>query len=166
MRVIGYLQMRTVGPVTEGAGFGEQERRVREWAQRHGHEVVRTVTDRCSAASPGPGLLGALRAVQSGEADAVVVTSRRRLGPHQAAGVTVLTVDEDRPDLASVVSAPGSSPHPNLRSVVTWVAIAIAVLVAQGVATAQSSKPLTPFEGICVPHQYEVLPCDAPQAIK
>jgi hypothetical protein len=158
--------MRAVGGVVEGAGFAEQERQVRQWAERHGHEVVRTVTDRCSGSTPGPGLYGAAQAVWAGEADAVVVTSRRSLGRRQTLGATVLAVDEDRTDPAPAAPAPGASARPNVRVVVTWVAIAIAVLVAQGVATAASSKAPTPFVGICDPHRYELMACDTPGAVR
>ena len=90
MRVIGYLQMRAVGAVVEGAGFVAQEQHLRQWAQCHGHDVVRVVADRCSADTPGSGLSRAAAAVQAGEADALLVTSRGRLCAHDAPGVAVL----------------------------------------------------------------------------
>ena len=154
MRVIGYLQMRAVGAVVEGTGFVAQEQHLRDWAQRHGHDVVRMVADRCSADTSGSGLAGAVAAVRSGEADALLVTSRERLGAHHAPGVTVLFADQ--PERAALTRPPQRA-RGNLRSALgPWVGIAVATAVAAGVAAASPDAPPT----TCVSATYEIVPCD------
>jgi hypothetical protein len=162
VRVIGYLQMRVVGGVVEGGGFGAQERQIRDWAGRQGHDVVRIVVDRCSAATPGSGLSGAAAAVAAGEADAVVVTSRKRLGAQPPEGVAILAVDEPQPMSAAAGRSKRDPRHrANVRSMVaTWVAVLVAVLVGYGVATASIEESPSWMEGRCVSDQFEVVPCD------
>jgi hypothetical protein len=164
VRVIGYLQMRAVGGVVEGPGFAEQDQLLRQWAERHGHEVVRTVVDRCSAATPSPGLVGSLRAVQAGDADALAVTSRSRLPLSQPVGVQILAVDEPEPRSAPQAGGrPRSLPRRgNVRAVVASLvaAAAAAGLAALGVAAAGTPDSLSWMEGRCVSHRLEVMPCD------
>ncbi|MCA1843361.1 MAG: recombinase family protein [Actinobacteria bacterium] len=168
VRVIGYLQMRAVGGVVEGPGFGQQEHQLRAWADRHGHELVRTVIDRCSADTPGPGLIVAERAVRAGYADAVVVTSRSRLAVDQPLGVPVLAVDDPAPPPAAAAATGRARPWEtgkDLRSLVaTLLAAGAAALVAHGVATAATVESPSSNETTCVANRGEVVPCDGTQS--
>lgn len=167
VRVIGYLQMRAVGGVVEGVGFAEQEQQVREWAECHGHEVVRILSDRCSANTLSPGLSAAVRAVQAGEADALVVTSPARLGVHDALGVRILVVDEPEPVDPPRRPAPAVGGRRTIRSAVgPWVAVAAATAVFAGVAAASVEEPSSPMKGRCVSARYEVVPCNGNEMAK
>ncbi|HEV3363879.1 MAG TPA: recombinase family protein [Acidimicrobiia bacterium] len=159
MRLIGYLRMRAVGGVVEGTGFGEQDRQIRAWAERHGHVVVRTVVDRSSADTPS-GLAGAVSAVRSGEADAVLVTSRGRLGVQGSLGVTILAADESAPVAAAGAAERGGWSRAKVGWVVAqWAAIAVAALVAHGVASAASGDAPSSVEDPCVSTEVGVMPC-------
>jgi Resolvase, N terminal domain len=161
VRVIGYLQVRAVGAVVEGAGFGEQEQQVRRWAHRHGHEVVRTVVDRCSAGPPSPGLLSAVRAVRAGEADAVVVTSRSRAGTDQELGVSILAVDQPRPAAALGRVGTGRRRPTVASTVAIWVAVAAAALVGHRVASAAADdRPPVEWQAGCVSARFDFVPCE------
>lgn len=160
MRVIGYLQVRAVGAVTQGAGFAEQEQLLRAWADRHGHHLVRVVVDRCSTGPAGPGLAAAVAAVRAGEADALAATSRARLTGGQPLGVKALFLDEPAPDAAPRPAPSGKAPR-NVRSTVgPWVAIALASAVAAGVASASPGEAPPTGAANCVSTTYEVVPCD------
>jgi hypothetical protein len=160
VRLIGYLRMRAVGGVVEGAGFGEQDRQIRAWAERHGHVVVRTVVDRSSGHSPS-GLAGAVSAVRAGEADAMVVTSRARLGVHESLAVTILAADEPDPVAAAGTAEGGGRARAKVGWVVAqWAAIAVAALVAHGVASAASDDSPSSLEDPCVSAEVGVMPCD------
>lgn len=164
MRVIGYLQMRAVGAVVEGPGFVAQEQHLHEWAQRHGHDVVRLVADRWSADTPGSGLSGAVAAVQAGEADALLVTSRERLGAQHAPGVTVLFANQ--PDGVGALTRPRRRARGHLRSALgPLVGIAVATAVAAGVATASVEGP-SGLKGTCVSVTFETVPCDGKAVAK
>ncbi len=158
MRVIGYLQMRAVGAVVEGPGFVAQEQHIQRWAQHHGHDVVRMVADRWSADTPGSGLSGAVAAVRAGEADALLVTSRERLGPHHVPGVTVLFADQ--PYGAGALARPPRRSRRDLRSALgPLVGVAVATAVAAGVAAA-SAEGSSGLKGTCVSVTFETVPCD------
>jgi hypothetical protein len=158
VRVIGYLQMRAVGAVTEGAGFADQEQQLRAWADRHGHDLVRTVVDRCSTGTAGPGLAAAVAAVQAGEADALAATSRARLDGHHPLGVRALVVNEPAP--AATPAGPSRRSRGNVRAALgPWLAIAVATAVSVGVAAASAEEPPT-AEGHCVSATYQTAPCN------
>ncbi|HKY74887.1 MAG TPA: hypothetical protein VJS45_02010 [Acidimicrobiia bacterium] len=161
MRLIGYLRMRAVGGVVEGAGFGEQDRRIRAWAEQHGHVVVRTVVDRYSGDTAPSGLAGAVQAVWADEADAVVVASRSGLDASDSVGVKVLAADEPDPVLRPQSAERRGRARANAGwAVAQWVAIALAALVAHGVANAADRGDLpSGMEGRCDPAQIG-MPCD------
>lgn len=167
MRVIGYLQMRVVGAVTEGLGFEDQERQVRQWAHRCGHDVVRLVADRSSIDGPGPGLSAAVAAVRTGEADALLVNSPGRLGADHPIGVTVLFADRPQP---TTPTAPPRRSWRNVRSALgPWAGIAVATAVAAGVAAASVEEPLPATERDCVPVTHQTGPCratDTPRVVE
>lgn len=83
MKLIGYLRVSTQGQVTDGLGLPVQEKMIRAWAKAAGHKLVRIESDNGkSGALPEterPGLISALKAVASGEADGIVVSSIDRL---------------------------------------------------------------------------------------
>ena len=83
MKLIAYLRVSTVGQVRDGLGLPTQERMVRSWCRQHGHRLLRIVSENGKSGTLDevgrPGLLEALSAIRSGEAEGIVVTSLDRL---------------------------------------------------------------------------------------
>lgn len=81
---VAYLRVSTEGQAKNGHGLRIQERAVRAWAKKNGHQVVAICADEGLSgtldAQERPGLLCALDMVRSGEATALLVPSLDRLG--------------------------------------------------------------------------------------
>src|SRR5438105_3363757 len=83
MRLVGYLRVSTTAQVKDGLGLPVQERLIKAWARKEGHRLVRILSDNgrsgTLAETERPGLLDALRAVETHEAEGIVITSIDRL---------------------------------------------------------------------------------------
>lgn len=81
MKVVGYIRVSTVGQVEDGAGLEIQEGLVREWAKKHGHELVALHRDEGVSGSRDDrvGLEEALASIKYNGADGLVVSSLDRL---------------------------------------------------------------------------------------
>lgn len=118
MKLIGYVRVSTIGQAKDGLGLPTQERMIRAWAKTSKHRLVKMIRENGKSGTldetERPGLLEALTALRSREADALVVTSIDRLaralhvqegvlGKAWALGGKVFTVDggevaQDDPD--------------------------------------------------------------------
>ena len=81
MRVIGYVRVLTEEQATSGAGLEAQRAAIAREARRRGWELVETIEDRGYSAKDlrRPGVQEALRALEAGEAKALVVAKLDRL---------------------------------------------------------------------------------------
>jgi len=83
VKLVAYVRVSTAGQVKDGLGLATQERMIRAWAKLAGHRVVRFVSENGKSGTlpdiERPGLLDALRAIETKEAEAIVVTSLDRL---------------------------------------------------------------------------------------
>lgn len=83
MKVIGYARVSTKGQVEKGYGLADQERRIKGWCGRHCHKLVTIYSDGAKSGTldptERPGLLDALRALERGEGEALVVADIDRL---------------------------------------------------------------------------------------
>lgn len=83
MRLVAYLRVSTDTQAEKGNGLDVQERMIRAWARRHGHEIVAVVKDAgLSGAKPAedrPGLTRALLMLRMGEVEGLIVRDLDRL---------------------------------------------------------------------------------------
>ena len=81
MRVIGYVRVLTEEQAMSGAGLEAQRAAIAREARRRGWELVETIEDRGYSAKDlrRPGVQEALRALEAGEAKALVVAKLDRL---------------------------------------------------------------------------------------
>jgi len=81
MRVIGYVRVLTEEQATSGAGLEAQRAAIAREARRRGWELVETIEDRGYSAKDlrRPGVQEALRALEAGDAKALVVAKLDRL---------------------------------------------------------------------------------------
>ena len=81
MRVIGYVRVSTEEQAVSGAGLEVQRRAIVAECKRRGWELVETIADAGYSAKDlrRPGVQGALRALEAGEARALVVAKLDRL---------------------------------------------------------------------------------------
>src|SRR6516165_9307386 len=81
MRVIGYVRVSTEEQAMSGAGLQAQRAAIAREARRRGWELVETIEDRGYSAKDlrRPGVQEALRALEAGEAKALVVAKLDRL---------------------------------------------------------------------------------------
>jgi DNA invertase Pin-like site-specific DNA recombinase len=81
MRVIGYVRVSTEEQGMSGAGLEAQRRAIAAECKRRGWELVETLEDRGYSAKDlrRPGVQDALRTLQAGEANALVVAKLDRL---------------------------------------------------------------------------------------
>ena len=81
MKALGYLRVPTDKQVDTGASIEAQRSRIRQYCELYGFTLTRVVEDAGESASTlgRPGLAGALRALEAGEADALVVDKLDRL---------------------------------------------------------------------------------------
>lgn len=108
MRLVAYLRVSSEGQL-EGYGLDVQEKAVRHFAKKGGHQLTKIITDAgvsgATDALDRPGLAAALVALREGEADGLVVARLDRLARALtvqeatlaicwAAGAQVLTVDQ------------------------------------------------------------------------
>lgn len=92
MKLIEYTRVSGKGQVKDGYGLKIQDTDCRAWAKAAGHKIVRHCTDDGLSGTLGadvvngesmadrPGLHEAIRAVQDGEADGIIVGKLDRLG--------------------------------------------------------------------------------------
>lgn len=80
-RAIGYLRVSTAKQADHGVSLEAQEERIRLYAQMHGLELVRIETDAGESASSldRPGLQRALAALETFEANAIIVVKLDRI---------------------------------------------------------------------------------------
>ena len=81
MRVIGYVRVSTEEQAMSGAGLQAQRAAIAREARRRGWELVETIEDRGYSAKDlrRPGVQEALRALEAGDAKALVVAKLDRL---------------------------------------------------------------------------------------
>ena len=81
MRVIGYVRVSTEEQAMSGAGLQAQRAAIAREARRRGWELVETIEDRGYSAKDlrRPGVQEALRALEAGDANALVVAKLDRL---------------------------------------------------------------------------------------
>lgn len=83
MRLVAYLRVSTERQADEGLGLDVQEQSIRRWAEANGHEVVLWTRDEGVSGTKSEaerlGLSEALRTVQDGDVDGVVVARLDRL---------------------------------------------------------------------------------------
>ena len=81
MRVIGYVRVSTEEQAMSGAGLEAQRAAIAREARRRGWELVETIEDRGYSAKDlrRPGVQEALRALEAGDAKALVVAKLDRL---------------------------------------------------------------------------------------
>jgi DNA invertase Pin-like site-specific DNA recombinase len=83
MRVIGYVRVSTMGQATDGYGLAEQERAIRAWCKDNGHKLLRIERDEGKSGTldvhERPGLAEVMRAIETAEAEAVVIPALDRL---------------------------------------------------------------------------------------
>ena len=81
MRVIGYVRVSTEEQGVSGAGLEAQRQAIAAECKRRGWELVRTIEDRGYSARDlrRPGVQEALRTLEPGEANALVVAKLDRL---------------------------------------------------------------------------------------
>lgn len=83
MKLIAYLRRSRED---DGYGLTSQESAIREWADRHGHEIVEVCTDNGVNGSllpqDRPGLADAISLIDNAEAEGLVVHHTDRIGRH------------------------------------------------------------------------------------
>lgn len=81
VRAILYCRVSTADQVESGLGLEVQRKRTRQYAEMHGMEVAAELADEglSGASLKRPGIQEALRMIQAGEADALVVAKLDRL---------------------------------------------------------------------------------------
>jgi DNA invertase Pin-like site-specific DNA recombinase len=83
MRVVTYLRVSTDRQAEQGFGLDVQCKQVRGWVKSQGHRIVSTFSDEGQSGTKDvadrPGLRDALKALQDGKADALVVPRLDRL---------------------------------------------------------------------------------------
>jgi DNA invertase Pin-like site-specific DNA recombinase len=81
LKAVGYVRVSTDDQADSGAGLEAQRRAIRDEASRRGWQLVEVVEDAASGKSLAgrPGLQKALRAVEDGRADTLVVAKLDRL---------------------------------------------------------------------------------------
>jgi DNA invertase Pin-like site-specific DNA recombinase len=83
MRLVAYIRVSGKGQVTDGYGLDIQRDAIEQWARRYGHEVVRWCADEgvsgTTDAIDREGLSCALTALESGEAEGLVIPRLDRL---------------------------------------------------------------------------------------
>jgi len=77
MKVIGYIRVSTDKQAEDGDSIELQREKVRQYCDLHDHDLVELYTDSGASGKnmDRDGLHNALSAVESGEADALLVTS-------------------------------------------------------------------------------------------
>lgn len=82
MRLVGYVRVSSDGQL-DGFGLDVQERILKEWARGHGHRLITIERDGAvrgtTDAVDRPGLTAALRDLQDGRADGLIVATLDRL---------------------------------------------------------------------------------------
>lgn len=81
MRAVGYVRVSTTKQADEGVSLAAQEAKVRAYCDLYGYELVDVQVDAGASASTldRPGMAEALRMLDDGEADALVVVKLDRL---------------------------------------------------------------------------------------
>lgn len=82
LRIAAYIRVSTDRQADDGAGLETQEAAIRAWAKRSGHRIVKVCQDVMSGRTEladRDGLMCTLAAIESGEADGVVVYRLDRL---------------------------------------------------------------------------------------
>ena len=100
MKVISYLRVSTDKQAEQGLGLDVQRRAITSWAKANGHKIVATFTDEGISGSNGldtrPGLAGAFRALEDGQAEALAVYRLDRLARKLACQETWIEMQEDK----------------------------------------------------------------------
>lgn len=94
MRLVAYVRVSTKEQVESGYGLPQQRAQIKAWAKRCGHTIARWESDEGASGSNGLdtriGLYSALQAVESGEAEGLVVKQLDRLARDRVLQETLL----------------------------------------------------------------------------